>query len=189
MQAADVIQAWRRDPTILSADWEAASRKLSRVREAAARGTLACVADFDRTLSVARMPGGSGKAESSHGVIENCGFLPDQYHEETKRLFETYYPVEMSATATEQERLDACVSWWNQAHELLVQHGLTRDTVRDAVAACERVALREKFDEFLSLLQKCGAPLLADVWSQVRVLRPCKSAFGLASMSRGHTGI
>ena len=36
---------------------------------------------------------------------------------------------------------------------------------------------------------ECGAPLLADVWSQVRVLRPCKSAFGLASMSRGHTGI
>ena len=127
--------------------------KIQLLRECLCSSRLSVVADFDRTIS-------ARNSNSSHGVIEKCGLLSDDYHTRARELFETYYPIEISPTATLEERTQACETWWNAAHGLLIKEQLTSEKVAKAVENCSDLVLRDRFDEVLQLLETNSVPLL-----------------------------
>ena len=150
---------------------------------------LSVVSDFDFTITKFYMNGVRGA--SCHKIIEDCGLMAAEYHDEAQGLQAKYYPLEVDPTLNMEEKTKFMIEWVEKAHELLELHGLTRSVVTRAVhsaLATGKVGLREKADSFLALASTSKVPSLifsagiADVleeilreqmavdWSQVHVI-------------------
>ena len=111
------------------------------------------LADFDRTITNAKC------GTSCHGVIESCQELSAAYRAATKVLFEKYYPIEISATLTREEKLPLMQEWYKQAHTLLLAEPFTPQLLASA-ARSSKAALRDGCDELFGLARANHAPLV-----------------------------
>jgi len=173
---------------VVFANKDAFMAKLNRFREAGP-SKLSVVSDFDFTISKFYMNGVRGA--SCHKVIEDCGLMAKQYHDEAQGLQAKYYPLEVDPTLNMEEKTMYMIEWVEKAHELLEQYGLTKTVVASAVKSAlqgGKVGLREKTDAFFALTARAKIPSLifsagiADVleeimrtmmdidWSQVHVI-------------------
>lgn len=173
---------------VVYASKDAFVAKLNRFR-AAGPSKLSVVSDFDFTISNFFMSGVRGA--SCHKVIEDCGLLAKEYHNEAQGLQAKYYPLEVDPTLNMEEKTKYMIEWVEKAHELLEQYGLTKSVVTNAVKIAlqgGKVGLREKTDAFFALAASAKIPSLifsagiADVleeilrtttdidWSQVHVI-------------------
>jgi 5'-nucleotidase len=73
---------------------------------------LHIIADFDFTLTRFRLEDGERSA-STHACIETYKGLSQDYRMATRKLFEHYYPIEVSDIPYEDKR-KAMVEWWTQ---------------------------------------------------------------------------
>lgn len=117
------------------------------------------IADFDRTISRYRTSRGA-PVTTSHGVIENCELLDETYRKKARDLADYYIPKEFDASSSEEERTKVCEEWWSKAHDLLLEYGLTRQQLEDAVRNETNLELREGCEEMFRMLEKNGVPLL-----------------------------
>ena len=136
---------------------ERARRLAERVR--AGKERLIVIADFDRTISRYRTSSGA-PVTTSHGVIENCELLDETYRKKARDLADYYIPKEFDASSSEEERTKVCEEWWSKAHDLLLEYGLTRQQLEDAVRNETNLELREGCEEMFRMLEKNGVPLL-----------------------------
>jgi len=113
---------------------------------------------------------------SCHKVIEECGLLSPEYHHAAQTLQRIYYPLEVAPGLDHEARVKYMVEWVTKAHELLVDSGISRAMLKEAVAASTskgQIKLRSGIPEMLRRLQEAKVPVLvfsagiADVLEEV----------------------
>lgn len=136
----------------------------------AGKSQLRIVIDFDYTMTHFWVGGDRGY--SCHRTIEECGLLPDAYHEKVRGLQEKYFPMEVSSEISVEEKRVAMIEWVQKAHDALRDAGFRKEYVPEAVRRT-KMELRAGVAEFLSMLNDAGVPVLifsagiADVLEEV----------------------
>jgi HAD superfamily hydrolase (TIGR01544 family) len=123
---------------------------------------LSVISDFDYTMSKFHKSNGERSA-SCHKVLEDCDFINPLYKLSAQALQKKYYPLEVDPTLEEEERIRYMIEWVEKAHELLLQYGLTRNTVQLAVDEAitnQRIALRSNLLDFIKVIHFHKIPLL-----------------------------
>ena len=117
---------------------------------------LQVFSDFDFTISRLWLDDGS-KGPSSHGVIEAA--LPGQFNLNAKKIFDTYYPIEIDPALSIEQKIPSMVDWWNSTHANMIASGLTRASLYDA---CQKsgILVRRGFPVFAQSLLDEKIPLL-----------------------------
>ncbi|KHN37904.1 Cytosolic 5'-nucleotidase III-like protein A [Glycine soja] len=83
---------------------------------------------------------------------------PD-YNAKRQQLYEYYHPLEFSPNIGLEEKTKLMEEWWGKAHGLLVEGGLTYDSIRQSVANAN-IAFREGVCELFEFLEERDAPVL-----------------------------
>ncbi|KAK5601428.1 hypothetical protein CRENBAI_026636, partial [Crenichthys baileyi] len=76
-----------------------------------------------------------------------------------KELLNTYYPIEIDASLSPEEKLPYMVTWWTKVHELLIQQRIRKDRLAQAVRESSAM-LREGYRVFFDCLAEHRVPLL-----------------------------
>uniref|UniRef100_A0A3P9QFM6 5'-nucleotidase, cytosolic IIIB n=1 Tax=Poecilia reticulata TaxID=8081 RepID=A0A3P9QFM6_POERE len=76
-----------------------------------------------------------------------------------KELFNTYYPIEIDASLSPEEKLPYMVEWWTKVHDLLIQQRIRKAELARAVRESNAV-LREGCSSFFDCLAEQRVPLL-----------------------------
>ncbi|KAG6619588.1 CAMK/CAMKL/AMPK protein kinase [Phytophthora cinnamomi] len=139
-----------RDPVAFARKWKKfSSDRLDR---------LVVIADFDYTLTPAYKPT-DDQALSSHRLLMESEALGPDAEDVAREIFEKYYPIEQSATLTMEEKLPFMIEWWTKTHELMIEHGVTKNAIKKAVEESD-ITLREGFMEIFELLARENVPTL-----------------------------
>ncbi|CAL1374088.1 unnamed protein product [Linum trigynum] len=139
---------------------------------------LQVIADFDATLTKYIVNGRRG--DSSHGLLrqENA-----EYDAKRLALYQYYHPLEFSPSIPIEEKTKLMEEWWGKTHNLLIEGGLTYDSIKESVAASE-IAFREGVVELFEFLEERDIPVLifsaglADIIEEVlrqKIHRPFKN--------------
>eukprot|EP00639_Heterosigma_akashiwo_P005900 CAMPEP_0194563678 /NCGR_PEP_ID=MMETSP0292-20121207/3639_1 /TAXON_ID=39354 /ORGANISM="Heterosigma akashiwo, Strain CCMP2393" /LENGTH=306 /DNA_ID=CAMNT_0039412659 /DNA_START=120 /DNA_END=1036 /DNA_ORIENTATION=- len=150
------LEELERESFVTIKDRDAVFGKLERFF-ADGPGKIQIISDFDYTLTKFHYDGKMGK--STHGVLAECDMLSEEYHRTARALFDRYYPVETNPSMSQAEKVPAMVEWWEADHAALVEHGLTRDVLRSAVAAAG-VQLRAGCVDLFDWAEGRGVPVL-----------------------------
>ncbi|RYQ92265.1 hypothetical protein Ahy_B09g098454 isoform C [Arachis hypogaea] len=135
-----------RDPLLLD-------NKIAAIRSAGPH-KLQVIADFDATLTKFWINGTRG--QSSHGLLKQGN---PEYDEKRQRLYEHYHPLEFSPTIGLEEKTKLMEEWWGKTHGLLVEGGLTFESIRQSVADAN-IAFREGVGELFEYLEERDIPVL-----------------------------
>eukprot|EP00730_Choanoeca_flexa_P005285 TRINITY_DN11918_c0_g3_i2.p1 TRINITY_DN11918_c0_g3~~TRINITY_DN11918_c0_g3_i2.p1 ORF type:complete len:323 (+),score=50.67 TRINITY_DN11918_c0_g3_i2:1490-2458(+) len=135
-------------------DVEMVAQKLTAMREGANR-SLQIIADFDYTLTRFRLDDGSRSA-STHSCVERSPVLGEDFSQRTKKLFEHYYPIEVSDIPND-EKEKAMIEWWTKAHELMQQYKLRQEHL-DAMVATDDLQLRKGAEALFRQAQAMDIP-------------------------------
>lgn len=60
------------------------------------------------------------------GVLAYSPEMPEDFRQETEVLFKKYYPIEISAKLTEEEKLPSIIEWYEISHKLIVETGIEK---------------------------------------------------------------
>ncbi|GLD99786.1 hypothetical protein PINS_up008514 [Pythium insidiosum] len=119
---------------------------------------LLVITDFDQTLTPQYRSNGE-HASSSHAVLMGSAFVDASVRAAEQKLFRTYFPIEMSPTLTTEEKLPHMIQWWNGSHQALVDSGLRRQQIVDAVTHGD-LSFRDGFLEIFRVLAEENVPTL-----------------------------
>ncbi|KAG1707825.1 hypothetical protein DVH05_024476 [Phytophthora capsici] len=152
-----------RAPRMIIGDPDAFARKMKKFKQDGA-DQLLVIADFDRTLTPYYKQKSDPKApleqeSSSHGLLMTSSVLNPRVCAGEQELFAKFYPVEMSPTLSEREKLPFMEQWWNSAHTLLIEYKLTKEQVNQAVALGS-LTFRQGFHPLFKLLHDHQVPTL-----------------------------
>ncbi len=114
------------------------------------------IADFDRTLTKAFA---EGKPTVSLITRLQNGFYPPEYAERSNALFHTYHPIEIDPNISLDEKNKAMHKRRDKQFNLMLEYGLTRDIIRQAMHS-EDGTLRGGSDEFFDILHQHHIPLI-----------------------------
>jgi cytosolic 5'-nucleotidase 3 len=145
---------------VVFANKDAFLKKVDRFKESGP-SKLSVVSDFDFTISKFMLNG--NRAASCHKVIEDCGLLSPEYHDEAQALQKKYYPLEVDPSLSMEEKTKHMIDWVDQAHKILIENGLTKEVISQAIVDAvknQKVALREKVADFFNVLTKASVPTL-----------------------------
>uniref|UniRef100_A0A3Q4HXB0 5'-nucleotidase, cytosolic IIIB n=1 Tax=Neolamprologus brichardi TaxID=32507 RepID=A0A3Q4HXB0_NEOBR len=112
------------------------------------------ISDFDMTLT--RFAHNSKRVPTTHNILDNRLLINEDC---TKKLLNTYYPIEIDASRSAEEKLPLMVEWWTKVHELLIQQKIRKDTLARAVKESSAM-LREGYKVFFDHLAEHQVPLL-----------------------------
>ncbi|CAJ1976597.1 unnamed protein product [Sphenostylis stenocarpa] len=115
---------------------------------------LQVIADFDATLTKFSVNGTRG--QSSHGLLQQGN---PEYDAKRQQLYEYYHPLEFSPTIGLEEKTKLMEEWWGKTHALLVEGGLTYESIRQSVANAN-IAFREGVSELFEFLEARDIPVL-----------------------------
>ena len=107
-------------------------QKLARIRMVGLERFFV-VADWDRTLTRAQTV--DGEDTTSYLAVVQGGYLGEGYREEMDRLYREYRPIEVSQTASSEQKTEAMHNWWTAAFELMRTYGLTEVMVEDVAGS------------------------------------------------------
>jgi len=131
-------------------------KKMEAMKKAGA-SSVQVITDFDYTMSKFFFEGKKGS--SSHGAIEACNLLGDEYHQKVIEVKDKYYPLEISSELTQEEKFPLMVEWWDTAHFLLKQHGFEQSMIAKAVERAH-LSLRDGVQEMFHVTADHGVPVL-----------------------------
>lgn len=117
---------------------------------------LQVMSDFDHTLTCHHVNGQSGC--TSHGVIETTSLLPATYRQKAEEAKQKFYPIEISHEYTVEEKWKAMDQWWEIAHQLLLEYGITQDMIPKMVQEAN-IVLREGDKKLFNLLEDYDIPV------------------------------
>ncbi|XP_010902714.2 7-methylguanosine phosphate-specific 5'-nucleotidase isoform X1 [Esox lucius] len=118
---------------------------------------LQVISDFDMTLS--RFAYNGTRCPTTHNILDNDLLINDACKKRIRELLNIYYPIEIDAACTVEEKLPHMVEWWTSVHELLIQQKIRKDLLALAVEQSSAM-LREGYRVFFDHLQQQQVPLL-----------------------------
>lgn len=115
------------------------------------------IADFDRTLTKAFV---DGKPRSSlESILEQEGYLGEEYSQKSLNNFTTYHPIEIDPTVSLEDKKKAMMKRRTKQFALMLEVGITRDVIKKTVQS-KLVNFREWYEIFLDTLKDKDIPLL-----------------------------
>nr|XP_015818581.2 7-methylguanosine phosphate-specific 5'-nucleotidase [Nothobranchius furzeri] len=138
-------------------------RERSRVEETishmqrAGACSLQVISDFDMTLT--RFAHDGKRVPTTHNILNNRLLMNEDGTIKMKELFNKYYPIEIDAHLSTEEKLPLMVEWWTKVHELLIQQRIRKDMLAHAVKE-SRSMLRDGYRGFFDHLAEHQVPLL-----------------------------
>ncbi|OIW13159.1 hypothetical protein TanjilG_07765 [Lupinus angustifolius] len=142
-QASEMVVG---DPALLE-------KKIDSIRLAGPH-KLQVIADFDATLTKFWVNGTRGL--SSHGLLQQGN---PEYDAKRQQLYDYYHPLEFSPTIGLEEKTKLMEEWWGKTHGLLVEGGLTYESIRKSVADAN-ISFREGVVELFEFLEERDIPVL-----------------------------
>eukprot|EP00897_Mesotaenium_endlicherianum_P004101 jgi/Mesen1/3719/ME000202S02807 len=131
---------------VVIADPEGLLRKKRGIREAGA-SNLQVIADFDMTLT--RYYVNYQRGQSCHALL----VTHDEEINEKRRLLQAeYHPLEIDPTIPFDEKFKLMEEWWSKSHELILQGGLSLDTIQSSVKDAN-IGFRAGCTQLFSLLE------------------------------------
>lgn len=138
-------------------------RERSRVEDTiyamqkAGAGSLQVISDFDMTLT--RFAHKGKRVPTTHNILNNRLLINEDSTKKMKELLNKYYPIEIDATLSPDEKLPYMVEWWTKVHDLLIQQRIRKDMLAHAVRDSSAM-LREGYRAFFDCLAEQRVPLL-----------------------------
>lgn len=123
----------------------------------AGSNTLQVISDFDMTLT--RFAYNGKRCPTCHNILDNSLLINDECKKKLKDLLNKYYPIEIDASRSVEEKLPLMVEWWTQAHELLIEQRIRKDDLAKVVRDSE-AKLREGYKFLFDHLREHSIPLL-----------------------------
>ncbi|KAL0984391.1 hypothetical protein UPYG_G00140830 [Umbra pygmaea] len=118
---------------------------------------LQVISDFDMTLS--RFAHNGKRCPTTHNILDNDLLINDTCKKRIRELLNTYYPIEIDAARTIEDKRPHMVEWWTTVHDLLIQQKVRKDMLAQAVEESSAM-LREGYKVFFDRLQENQVPLL-----------------------------
>nr|XP_019938605.1 PREDICTED: 7-methylguanosine phosphate-specific 5'-nucleotidase-like isoform X1 [Paralichthys olivaceus] len=128
-----------------------------RAIQRAGAGSLQVIADFDMTLT--RFAHNGKRVPTSHNILDSHLLINEDCTRKMRQLLNTYYPIEIDAGLSVEEKLPLMVEWWTKVHELLIQQRIRKDMLAQAVKESSAM-LRDGYKVFFERLAEQQVPLL-----------------------------
>ncbi|XP_016953663.1 7-methylguanosine phosphate-specific 5'-nucleotidase [Drosophila biarmipes] len=116
------------------------------------------VSDFDYTITKQRTEDG-GTVLSSFGIFNACKSLPENFKEETDKLYHKYRPIEIDPHMPVDEKVQYMIEWWTKSGELTSGFPFDQSEI-DQIASKYKHALRDRTHEFFADLLRLEIPTL-----------------------------
>lgn len=120
-------------------------------------GSLQVISDFDMTLT--RFAYKGKRVPTTHNILDNRLLIDESCKKKIKKLLNTYYPIEIDARLSTEEKLPLMVEWWTKVHELLIEQKIRKNMLAQAVKE-SRSKLRDGYKMFFDHLAEHQVPLL-----------------------------
>lgn len=146
------------EDNVVTADLEKWSSKVRMLLSAGADQTF-FVIDFDRTTTRCFLETGA-KSLDCHDILASCPKITKECKRKMEALMDKYYPIEIDAHLSRDEKVPHMVEWYTLVNSLLMDQGLTRDDVRQAVHGCRDFRLRHGAQELFQLAEQRGIPVV-----------------------------
>jgi HAD superfamily hydrolase (TIGR01544 family) len=139
---------------IIIAKPEVFAAKLEKIQEGGFEN-LHIVADFDRTLTRSiRADGGVNTSLSTLWL-----FMPDEYAQRARNLFEKYRPIETDLEMSRDEKQKHMQDWIRNWQKNCVELGFSRETLQKIVKS-ELLMPRPGFKELFNIARQHSIPVL-----------------------------
>ncbi len=121
------------------------------------------ISDFDMTLTKAYLntpdEGPAVRAPTSHAIFNSSSITPSNVKAETQKLFEQFYPIEISSSISRSEKIPHMIEWWQKSHDLILNMKLTPDNLNQMITDTP-LTFREGVSQFLGLCDTNDIPVL-----------------------------
>ncbi|XP_019618250.1 PREDICTED: cytosolic 5'-nucleotidase 3-like isoform X1 [Branchiostoma belcheri] len=121
------------------------------------KSKLQIITDFDMTLS--RFSINGKRCATCHNVLENSSLVPESKKQVLDELRDTYYPIEINAKMTIEEKIPFMMEWWTKAQSTIVACNFRREDLTRAVRESNAM-LRDGCDWQFSTLHEHKVPML-----------------------------
>lgn len=118
--------------------------------------SLQIVTDFDMTLS--KFAHNGQRCPTTHNMLHNSCLISEDCKRKMQALQERFYPVEIDAELSLEDKVPLMVEWWSAAHQLLVDQKIQKQFLSKAVSQ-SGAKLRDGYVEFFGLLRKWDVPV------------------------------
>ncbi|XP_077357848.1 7-methylguanosine phosphate-specific 5'-nucleotidase-like isoform X2 [Festucalex cinctus] len=132
-----------------------------KVMKQAGTASLHVISDFDMTLT--RFAHNGKRVPTSHNILANRLLVDEECGKKMRELLNTYYPIEIDASRTVEEKLPFMVEWWTKVHNLLVEQKIRKELLAAAVRESTKSVtsmLRDGYKAFFDQLARGDVPLL-----------------------------
>ena len=131
-------------------------KKKEAIREQGV-GRFYVLADFDKTLTKAYVNG--KEFVSLMSILRDGNYLAGDYAARAYALYNKYHPIEIDPKILLEEKKLVMHEWWTAHFKLLVESGLNKKIVREAIGS-GKAELREGTKEFIEILSAHNIPLV-----------------------------
>lgn len=107
------------------------------------------ISDFDRTITKNFF--GEEEVPSIMSILRKRNFLWDEYTQKVFSLYETYHPIELDISLSQEKKSKKMLEWWEKHFKILQEYGLQRSMIEELVKD-KRLQIREWVKEFFSFL-------------------------------------
>lgn len=152
---AQASVTWNPVVTVNPVSWNA---KVQRMLQAGKDKTF-FVLDFDRTITKCYLEDG-GRALDCHDILASCPKISWGCKRMMELLMNKYYPIEVDAKMSKEEKTPHMVEWYKLVNQLLAAQGLNRSDVEVAVSGCKDFRLRSGVEELFQIAHRKGIPII-----------------------------
>ncbi|KAG0743448.1 hypothetical protein G6F33_006887 [Rhizopus arrhizus] len=149
-------------PTVRIQNVAAVTEKIDKILKDG-KENVHFISDFDMTMSRHWVRNKETDAlernSSSHGLPGRYNKMTTEFKKETARIYNKYYPIEISQTMTYEEKVPYMIQWWTEAHELLIQQKLSKQDLIEMTRQV-KLELRSNVDQVLRICQARSIPFL-----------------------------
>ncbi|XP_035661198.1 cytosolic 5'-nucleotidase 3-like isoform X2 [Branchiostoma floridae] len=121
------------------------------------KSKLQIITDFDMTLS--RFSINGKRCATCHNVLENSSLVPESKKQILDELRDTYYPIEINAKMTIEEKIPFMMEWYTKGTGVLVECGLKQSDLSLAVKE-SNARMRDGCDWQFHTLHEHSVPML-----------------------------
>ncbi|XP_061822660.1 7-methylguanosine phosphate-specific 5'-nucleotidase-like isoform X1 [Nerophis lumbriciformis] len=142
--------------SVLMRERRRVEKKLHAMRQEGP-GSLHVIADYDMTLT--RFAHNGKRVPTTHNILDSRLLVNKECGKKMRELLSTYYPIEIDASLTVEEKLPFMLEWWTKVHQLLVEQKIRKDLLAQAVRESSSM-LRDGYKVFFDCLADENIPLL-----------------------------
>lgn len=135
---------------------EKVHEKIARCQEAGPGGLYA-IADFDRTLTWAKLPG--IRSHTTFGLIEDSPGMDEEFRKLAQKLYDCYHGYEFMKDFPEDQKKEKMDRWWQKVTDAHIKFGLSEDILARVIESNLPRARQNAF-EILEMLWVYRIPVL-----------------------------